>query len=156
MAPVYIMQTNQFKTHVIFKGQIKRRLVALLLQEIERERNGERIERVYVSSVIEMLIEVGMQSKKIYEQEFESALIQQTQDYYRNESNSQIVQNSCKAYLMKAYSRLLEEQDRVQSYLHPQSHEKIINEFLREYIENHAMTLLKMENSGLVSMLQQN
>jgi cullin 3 len=86
MQPVYSMQTNQFKNHVILKGQIKKRLVSLLLSEIEKERNGHRIERVYVSSVIEMLIEVGMQSKKIYEQEFESALIQQTRDYYRNEA----------------------------------------------------------------------
>lgn len=57
---------------------------------------------------------------------------------------------------MKAYSRLLEEQDRVQSYLHPQSQMKIITAFLQEYIECHALTLLRMENSGLVSMLQQN
>jgi hypothetical protein len=85
------MQTNQFKNHVILKGQIKKRLVSLLLGEIEKERQGHRIERVYVSSVIEMLIEVGMQSRKIYEQEFESALIQQTRDFYRNES-SQFIQ----------------------------------------------------------------
>lgn len=56
---------------------------------------------------------------------------------------------------MKAYSRLLEEEDRVQSYLPPQTQEKVIYEFLREYIENHAVTLLRMENSGLESMLRQ-
>ena len=57
---------------------------------------------------------------------------------------------------MKAYSRLMEEEDRVQSYLHPQSQEKIINVFLAEYIQNHALTLLRMENSGLEAMLRQN
>ena len=35
-----------------------------------------------------MLIEVGLQSKRIYEQEFEAPLIDQTRDYYRNESNN--------------------------------------------------------------------
>jgi cullin 3 len=49
----------------------------------------------------------------------------------------------------------MEEEDRVQSYLHPQSQEKIIREFLKEYIENHAVTLLRMENSGLEAMLRQ-
>jgi cullin 1 len=68
-----------------------------------------------------MLIEVGMQSRKIYEQEFESALIAQTRDYYRNESNNFITQNSCNAYLAKANARLNEEQDRVNSYLHHSS-----------------------------------
>mmetsp|Transcript_13170 Transcript_13170/g.20491 ORF Transcript_13170/g.20491 Transcript_13170/m.20491 type:complete len:155 (+) Transcript_13170:106-570(+) len=45
---VYNMQTNQFKNHVIYKGNIKKRLVALLLSEIERERNGERIEKTNI------------------------------------------------------------------------------------------------------------
>jgi len=112
------------------------------------------IERIYLQKVIEMLIEVGMQSKRIYEQEFESLLIQQTRDYYRNESNHYITQNSCNDYLAKANTRLNEEQDRVNSYLHPSSYDKVINEFLKEYIENHATTLLRMENSGLISMLR--
>jgi len=129
-------------------------LVSLLLAEIEKERNGEMIERIYLQKVIEMLIEVGMQSKRIYEQEFESLLIQQTRDYYRNESNHYITQNSCNDYLAKANTRLNEEQDRVNSYLHPSSYDKVINEFLKEYIENHATTLLRMENSGLIRMLR--
>ena len=33
--------------------------------------------------------------------------------------------------------------------------DKIINEFLREYIETHAMSLLAMENSGLIQMIKQ-
>jgi hypothetical protein len=51
--------------------------------------------------------------------------------------------------------RFQEEQDRVNSYLHPTSMDKIINEFLREYIETHAMSLLAMENSGLIQMIKQ-
>ena len=152
---VQAMQTNQFKTQVIQNGQIKKKLVNLMLAEIEKERNGEMIERLYIQKVVEMLIEVGMQSKRIYEQEFEQMLIQQTRDYYRNESNTYITQNSCNAYLLKAQMRLTEEQDRVNSYLHPSSMDKIINEFLKEYIENHANTLLRMENSGIIQMINQ-
>ena len=56
-----------------------------------------------------MLIEVGMSSRRIYEQEFEAVLITQTRDYYRNESNNFISDNSCTAYLRKANNRLNEE-----------------------------------------------
>ena len=35
-----------------------------------------------------MLVEVGMHSKKVYEQELEIQIINQTRDYYRNESNN--------------------------------------------------------------------
>lgn len=150
---VEAMQTTQFKIHVIQNSQIKKKLVSLLLADIEKERNGEQVERVYIQRCVQMLIEVGLQSKRIYEQEFESVLIQQTRDYYRNESNINISENSCNAYLIKANMRLQEEQDRVNSYLHPSSMPKIINEFLREYIENHASTLLELENSGLIYMI---
>ena len=102
-----------------------------------------------------MLIEVGLQSKRIYEQEFEVVLLQSTKDYYRNESNHLITNNSCNAYLIKANARYLEEQDRVNSYLHPSSMDKILNEFLKEYIENHSNTLLYMENSGLTQLIVQ-
>lgn len=85
---VEAMQTNEFKKNVVMKDDIKRKLVKLLLSEIEKERNGDMVERLYLQKSIEMLIEVGMQSRKIYEQEFESALINQTRDYYRNESNT--------------------------------------------------------------------
>jgi cullin 3 len=64
---VQAMQTSQFKTQVILNSQIKKRLVSLLLAEIEKERNGEMIERIYLQKVIEMLVEVGMQSRRIYE-----------------------------------------------------------------------------------------
>jgi cullin 3 len=72
---VEAMQTNEFKKNIVMKDEIKRKLVKLLLSEIEKERNGEMVERLYMQKSIEMLIEVGMQSRKIYEQEFESALI---------------------------------------------------------------------------------
>lgn len=152
---VEAMQTNEFKKNVVMKDEIKRKLIKLQLAEIEKERNGEMIERLHLQKSIEMLIEVGIQSRKIYEQEFEAALVVRTRDYYRNESNTFISQNSCNAYLMKANARLAEESDRVNSYLHHTSQEKILSEFLREYIENHAESLLRNENSGLLQMLAQ-
>lgn len=41
------------------------------------------------------------------------------------------------------------------TYLHPSSHDKVLNEFLREYISAHAATLLTMQNSGLLAMLKE-
>ena len=82
-------------------------------------------------------------------------MIQQTRDYYRNESNKAITENSCNAYILKANKRFLEEQDRINSYLHNSSMEKVLSEFLKEYIENHCQTLLNMDGSGLTEMIVQ-
>jgi hypothetical protein len=48
LMPVQDMQTAQFKKYVVLQTNIKRRLVSLLLGDIEKERNGETIERIYL------------------------------------------------------------------------------------------------------------
>ena len=102
-----------------------------------------------------MLIEVCKNSRKLYEQEFESVLLAETADYFRLESNKLITDSSCAAYLDKANKRLQEEYERINSYLSPTTEQKLINTFLNEYIgEQHAEALLTMESSGLVSMIR--
>jgi hypothetical protein len=62
-------------------------LVGLLLEEIRNERNGKVIEKMQIRSAVHLLIEVGVHNRKIYEQEFEAPLLQETMEYYRLESN---------------------------------------------------------------------
>ena len=71
---------------MIQNQQIKERLISLLIKEIRKEREGEVIEKTQIRSSIQMLIEVCKNSRKLYEQEFERVLLQETADYYRNES----------------------------------------------------------------------
>jgi len=40
-----------------------------------------------------------MQSRKIYEEHFEAVLLQETSDYFRQESNKLITDSSCADYL---------------------------------------------------------
>lgn len=49
---VEAMQTNQFKTHVVLNSTIKKRLVSLLLAEIERERNGDMVDRISIQKSV--------------------------------------------------------------------------------------------------------
>ena len=75
-----------------------------------------------------------MSSKKIYESEFEKVFIQETENYYKVESNQLITNNSCFAYLQKAQLRLNEELDRCLNYLDGSSEKILIKTFLQEYI----------------------
>ena len=77
-----------------------------------------------------MLVEVGNGSKKIYEQEFEKLFIQETQNYYKVESNSLITNNSCYQYLQKAQQRLNEELERSLNYLDSSSEKVLIQTYL--------------------------
>lgn len=89
-----------------------------------------------------MLVEIGISSKKIYENEFEKLFIAETQSYYKIESNQYITKHSCYAYLQKAKQRLNEELDRILNYLDASSEKLLIQTFLKEFIENHATTLI--------------
>jgi cullin 3 len=40
------------------------------------------------------------------------------------------------------------------NYLDASTEKVLISTFLKEYIENHALTLIQMENSGLISMIR--
>ena len=102
-----------------------------------------------------MLVELGIKSKKIYEVEFERIFLQETRNYYREESNHLIVQLSCYQFIQKAQTRLREELNRLLYYLDSSSENALINTFLDEFIQTHAATLLDMENSGLVAMLRE-
>jgi len=104
-----------------------------------------------------LLIEVGVHSRIIYEQEFEVALLQETADYYRTESNKFITVSACPQYLEKANQRLSQEYDRIQNYLSQSTEQALIQAFLDEYIsDQHASNLLAMDQSGLISMIKNN
>lgn len=93
------MQTSQFKHHIVLHSQIKGRLIQKLISEIRDERNGKVIEKMQIRFAVHLLLEVGIHSRKIYEQEFEMPFLQETTEYYHSESNQLITVSSCPQYL---------------------------------------------------------
>ena len=84
-------------------------------------------------------------------------LLVETAEYYRVESQQLITDSSCASFLEKAHQRLMQEYERISSYLDASTETKLINTFLAEYISDaHSQTLLKMESSGLVHMIRNN
>lgn len=107
-----------------------------MLEDIRNERDGKVIEKTQIRSAVNLLIEVGVHSRIIYEQEFEVALLQETADYYRTESNKFITVSACPQYLEKANQRLSQEYDRIQNYLSQSTEQALIQAFLDEYISD--------------------
>lgn len=83
--------------------------------------------------------------------------MEETQSYYRQESNRLITDSSCAAYLTQAHKRLSEEYERINSYLSQTTEAKLIEAMLAECLsKSHCMTLLQMTSSGLVWMISNN
>ena len=69
--------------------------------QINKEREGEVIDRSLLKSVSGIFVEIGMGSMENYEADFENALLMHTSAYYSRKAASWIVDDPCPAYLLK-------------------------------------------------------
>jgi len=148
---VYERGLQIFRDEVCRNVKIKDRLLQMLLDLVQRERQGEMIERSLVKTVTSMLVELG---RDVYTRDFEAAFLQASATFYQAESNEYISQNSAAEYLRKAEQRLDEERDRVAHYLDKASEPRIREVAERELIAKHMRTIAEMENSGIVAMIE--
>jgi cullin 3 len=151
---VYDLGLGLFRDNIAHNPRIKDRLSRTLLDMIHRERNAEVIDRGLVNSITHMLIDLGINSRQVYEEDFEKQFLETSANFYRLESQDFIASNSCSDYMKKIEIRLKEEQARVAHYLDASTESKIKDVAERELISVHMKTLVEMENSGLISMLR--
>ncbi|KAF9600175.1 hypothetical protein IFM89_004999 [Coptis chinensis] len=92
---------------------------------INREQEGELIDRALLKDVLDVFVEMGMGGMYCYENDFEAALLDDTSTYYCMKGNKWIEEDSCELYILKVEECLRLEKDRVLSYLHSSSEQKI-------------------------------
>lgn len=148
------MGLSLFKRCVVRDRRIKERFLTLILSEVRREREGEFIDRNPIRKVLEMLVDVGGDSTKVYTKDFESAFLADTAAFYKAESNNYITNNSCSSFLRKVRTRLNEEFERCLNYLNAETERELQRVVMNEYVGEHAATLISMENSGLRWLIQ--
>lgn len=88
----------------------------------------------------------------------ERRILEETGEYYKRECEKLIVSCTCQEYLEKCKERLNEEKKRFEKYLddltYNQTFQEIKKIFFENYIGRYAKTLVEMEGSGLVFLLQ--
>ena len=135
-------------------GSIKRDMAQALLDKIHKERDGDLIDRSMMKDGITLFIEMGLGSLSAYEDDFERALLVESQQYYQFQSSKWIAEDSCPDYMKKAEEKLEQEERRAVSYLHQNTKSKLISKIQDEIIRKHQTTLLNMDGSGLVALLK--
>ncbi|KAF4321390.1 hypothetical protein BBO99_00004951 [Phytophthora kernoviae] len=152
--PVYDSGLYIFRDVIVRHDSVRDRLRARLLQSIERERHGELIDRDLVKSVLRMLVDLGVHSNTVYENDFEKFFLETTLDFYRAEAQSMLDVATCAEYLEKAEQRLNEEGARVLHYLNPSTEHKLKTIVETQLIKNQAKALVDMEHSGCVALFR--
>ncbi|XP_076064014.1 cullin 3 [Oratosquilla oratoria] len=166
MDRVYVQQNNVdnvynlgliiFRDQIVRYGCIRDHLRETLLDLVMRERRGEVVDRLAIKNAAQMLIVLGINSRAVYEEDFERPFLVQSAEFYRMESQKFLAENSASVYIKRVEARIVEEADRAKHYLDESTEKRIVEVVEDELIKKHMKTIVEMENSGVVYMLKNN
>lgn len=151
---VYNLGLIIFRDQVVRYGCIRDHLRETLLDMVMRERKGEVVDRIAIKNACQMLMVLGINSRSVYEEDFERPFLQQSAEFYRLESQKFLAENSASVYIKKVEARINEEAERAKHYLDVSTEPRIVEVVEEELIKKHMKTIVEMENSGVVHMLK--
>ncbi|KAF5177369.1 Cullin-1 [Thalictrum thalictroides] len=152
----YEKLVNDYVTTKVYE-KIKVQVRNVILSLIDREREGEQIDRSVVKNMLSMFVELGGETEtKLYETDFEAFMLQNTDAYYSRKASKHISKDSCVDYLLMAEECLKKEKDRATHYLHSSSESKLIEKTQHVLLFRHLNQIIEKENSGIHIMLRDN
>uniref|UniRef100_A0A8C6TRH5 Cullin-4A n=1 Tax=Neogobius melanostomus TaxID=47308 RepID=A0A8C6TRH5_9GOBI len=95
-----------FRTHIVSDTAVQKRTVDGILEQIERERNGETVDRSLLRSLLGMLSDL-----QVYKEAFEEKFLNETNRLYAAEGQRLMQERDVPEYLHHVARRLEEEND---------------------------------------------
>ena len=92
----------------------QKRVRSYLLELVDKTRQGEWTDSESVSQLCRMLVDIGINSKEIYQTVFESAFLQTSRLFYQREAMDTVALSTWSEYLKYAEKRRKQEQYRVE------------------------------------------
>ena len=135
-------------------SELKKNVKDAVLTLVDKERDGEQIDRALVKNILGIFVEMGMGGMEAYEQDFEAHLLTNTAAFYSRKASVWIDEDSCPDYLVKAEECLRREKERVGHYLHASSETKLLKEVEKEVLAAYETQLLEKEHSGCAVLLR--
>ena len=140
---------------VTFRDQvlIASEATTALIKMITDQRDGVGIDQKLLSRVCDLYVLSGLGSEEVYEMNFESYFLYETQSYYSGKASSWIADDSFPDYLLKVEKSLKNEKERVAPYLHSSTEPKLVDVVHKALLVSVQDQLLEKENSGCRSFL---
>ncbi|RUS26085.1 Cullin repeat-like-containing domain protein [Jimgerdemannia flammicorona] len=149
---VYQLGLDLFRDTVVRSPRfpVQQHLHQIMLEQIQKEREGKIIDRGAIKSAVGMLLALTdvSQNNSLYVVDFEEHYLKTSAAFYKVESQMLLANCDSAEYMEKVLKRLNEEQERTRQYLPETTEPKIRNIIQVEMITNHGKTM-EMEISGL-------
>ncbi|XP_067298437.1 cullin-4A [Pseudorasbora parva] len=136
-----------FRTHIVSDCGVQSRTVEGILEQIERERGGETIDRSLLRSLLGMLSDL-----QVYKDSFEQRFLTETTRLYAAEGQRLMQERDVPEYLHHVARRLEEENDRVISYLDQSTQKPLIAAVEKQLLGEHMSAILQ---KGLQTLLDE-
>ncbi|WFD34059.1 ubiquitin ligase (cullin) of SCF [Malassezia cuniculi] len=142
--PIYTLALIQWRRFVFGALQRNKQLNTAVMGMINAQRNGQIVESSMLKTVIDSYVSLGVDdidvtrvNVDIYRSEFQQQFLVETNAFYRAESTAFLAANSMTDYLAKAETRIREEEDRVELYLHDSSRRPLIEVCQQVLLSDH-------------------
>lgn len=129
-------------------AEVRGKAVDGLLVSIQKERDGEKVNRTLMHKLISMML-----SLQVYRETFESIFLAKTKEYYGKESVQLLYSIQAAEYLKHVERRISEENDRVIHYLDSGTRRPLIGALEQLFLRDHVAAILER---GFDSMMEEN
>uniref|UniRef100_A0A3Q2QV53 Cullin-4B n=1 Tax=Fundulus heteroclitus TaxID=8078 RepID=A0A3Q2QV53_FUNHE len=145
---IWDMGLELFRFYIISDQKVQSKTIDGILLLIERERNGEAIDRSLLRSLLSMLSDL-----QIYQDSFEQRFLEETNRLYAAEGQRLMQEREVPEYLHHVNKRLEEEADRVITYLDQSTQKPLIATVEKQLLGEHLTAVLQ---KGLTHLLDEN
>lgn len=145
---IWDMGLELFRRTIIVNPLVQTRIVEGLLMLIEKERQGDTVDRTLLKSLLRMLSDL-----QLYQDAFEQRFLLATERLYAAEGQRLVQEMEVSEYLVHVDKRLAEEHERVLHYLDMGTKWQLIHSVEKQLLSEHLPTIIQ---KGLENLLEEN
>ncbi|XP_065299972.1 cullin-3-like [Dermacentor albipictus] len=160
----YVCQKNVDNVHtlgvLLFRDEIARsdhvrdRLRETLLELVKVDREGKPVDKLSMKEACEMLASLGLDSRSVYEEDFELPFLAESAQFYALSGHHYIDTMDTLEYIAKVEQHIKEESERARQCLCESTVAPVVQVVKEELIGKHMKAILEMDDSGVVHMLR--
>ncbi|XP_071860494.1 cullin 4 isoform X1 [Bombus fervidus] len=142
---IWDMGLHLFRIYIVLNNLVQTRTVEGLLMLIEKERQGDTVDRTLLKSLLRMLSDL-----QIYQDAFETKFLVATERLYAAEGQRLMNEHDVPEYLAHVDKRLQEENERLLHYLDASTKWSLIHTVEKQLLSEHITSILQKGLSGLL------